>query len=171
VTTYALDAAGQLPSVTDARGNTTTNTYDPAGRLTAVTSPATPPAITQYAYDAVGNQLSVTDPNGHVTQKQYDARRRLITTTYDDKTTTQHTYDGPGNLASAIDQAGKVVQYTADADNELQSVIQLNSPDPAPQNTTAYAYGKRVVPAALTFRVGLARLGKCPLSELSGHFV
>jgi RHS repeat-associated protein len=50
-----------------------------------------------------------------------------------------NTYDGPGNLASVTDQAGNVVNYTYDAANQLQSVVQVNSPN-APQNTTAYGY-------------------------------
>jgi YD repeat-containing protein len=37
------------------------------------------------------------------------------------------------------DQASNTVQYTYDAANQLQTVVQLNSPTPA-QNTTSYVY-------------------------------
>jgi len=129
------------------RGNVANYVYDPAGRLTSVTTGyGTPQATTTaYAYDDAGNQTSVTDGNNHTTGSAYDARRRLTATTYPivppatAATTTTYAYDGPGNLALVTDQAQNQVQYTYDFNNQLRQVIQLNHPDPS-HNSTAYNY-------------------------------
>jgi len=93
-------------------GNTTTYTYDAAGRLVTVA-------------DAANNQTSNRlrprrQPDlhhrrqGHKTQFQYDCRKRLTKTIYPDLTYSTNTYDGPGNLTGVTDQAGNTVQYTFD---------------------------------------------------------
>jgi RHS repeat-associated protein len=133
-TSYRYYNDGRKQTETDALGHTTTYTYDAAGRLTAI---AGPKGNFSYGYDAAGNRISSTD--GNVTQFQYDARKRLTTTTYPDHTTVVNTYDGPGNLIGVRDQANNVVNYNYDAANQLQNVVQVNSPN-APQNTTAYGY-------------------------------
>ena len=135
-TTYAYDAAGRKTSETDALGHTTTYTYDAAGNLTAISGVK---GSFQYGYDDARNRISVTDGNGNTTQYQYDARKRLIETDYPDRTKTTNAYDGPGNLASVTDQAGHVVRYTYDAANQLQTVIQANSPNTS-ANTTVVGY-------------------------------
>src|ERR1700722_7627873 len=60
---------------------------------------------------------------------------------YPDTTFVTNGYDGPGNLTSVTDQAGNTVQYTFDPANQLQSVVQVNSPNSS-NNTTAYGYDK-----------------------------
>jgi RHS repeat-associated protein len=145
-TSYTYYDDGRKATETDPRGNVTNYVYDPAGRLTSVATGYNTPqttSTTRYAYDDAGNQTSVTTadgtPRAATTTSDYDARRRLLTTTYDDKTTTTYAYDGPGNLALVTDQAQNQVQYTYDLNNQLKTVVQVNHPDPA-HNTTAYDY-------------------------------
>ena len=110
--------------------------YDAAGRLTSI---AGPKGNFTYAYDAAGNRISSADGNGNTTTFQYDARKRLVKTVYPDKTYTTNSYDGPGNLVGVTDQAGAVVNYTYDPANQLQTVVQLNHPNPS-NNTNTYGY-------------------------------
>jgi RHS repeat-associated protein len=135
-TTYAYDAAGRKTSETDALGHTTTYTYDAAGNLTAISGVK---GNLQYGYDNARNRVTVTDGNRNTTNYQYDARKRLIETDYPDGTKKINGYDGPGNLTSVTDQAGHVVQYNYDAANQLQTVVQVNSPN-SPANTTVVGY-------------------------------
>jgi len=134
-TSFTYYDDGRKHSETDALNHTTTYLYDASGRLTSI---AGPKGSFTYAYDAAGNRISSADGNGNATTFQYDARKGLVKTVYPDKTSTTNSYDGPGNLASVTDQAGKTVNYTYDAANQLQSVIQTNSPNTA--HTTSYGY-------------------------------
>ena len=67
--------ASQL-STTDALGDTTAYTYDPAGGLTAETQPVTSSAgiVTSFGYDAAGNQTRYTDGNGNNWITTYNSR-------------------------------------------------------------------------------------------------
>ncbi|MFB6833393.1 polymorphic toxin-type HINT domain-containing protein [Streptomyces hydrogenans] len=94
--THELNAAGTAHAIT------TTNTYDPLGRIRTVTTPLTGKSETQYTpgdtggavtaiktINALGHAttttydpgraqpLTVTDPNGRITRTQYDALGRL----------------------------------------------------------------------------------------------
>jgi RHS repeat-associated protein len=135
-TTYTYDASGRRTSETDALGHTTTYAYDAAGNLTDLSGVK---GSFQYGYDNARNRISVTDGNSNTTQFKYDARKRLIETGYPDGTKKTNGYDSPGNLISVTDQAGNQVQYTYDAANQLQTVVQVNSPN-SPANTTVVGY-------------------------------
>lgn len=112
-TTY--DAAGNVASVTDAQGNTTTYTYDVRNRKISETQPGD--IVTQYGYDAVGNLISVTDPRGFITTYAYDALNRKVseqdpdsegTPGATDGPFTQYAYDANGNLVATTDPLGHV---------------------------------------------------------------
>jgi RHS repeat-associated protein len=135
-TTYTYYDDGRKETETDALGHTTTYTCDIAGDLTGVSGVN---GTFSYGYDNARNRTSMTDGNNHTTGYVYDARKRLIETDYPDNIKKTNTYDGPGNLASVIDQNGNEIDYTYDAANQLQSVIQTNSPN-APNNITSYSY-------------------------------
>jgi len=61
--------------MTDPRGHTTTNTYDPNGNLLTVTSPSpdgsTAGSLTQFATTTKGESTTITDPLNHVTYVAY----------------------------------------------------------------------------------------------------
>jgi len=75
VTTYGYDARDLLTRVSDAAGNTTTITYDGAGRKTAMTDPDT--GSWAYASDTAGNLVRQVDALGRTTLFEYDALDRL----------------------------------------------------------------------------------------------
>ena len=109
---------GQLASVTNAAGHTTT--YD--------------------VYDANARPVQITDPNGVVSTSEYDSRGRLIsstltpvigtprttvyaynainqldTVTYPDGMTVSYTYDAAHDLRSVSDNLGNLIEYRYDA--------------------------------------------------------
>lgn len=97
------DNYGNVVSVTDARGNTTTTTYDSTHRTfpATVTTPATPNAssglVTASTYDArFGVALTVTDPNNRTTTNTYDIFGRVISTRNALNETTIRSYDDIG---------------------------------------------------------------------------
>jgi RHS repeat-associated protein len=143
-TTY--DNAGRKLTETDALGHITNYSYDAAGNLTGVSGVG---GSFTYAYDNARNRVSTTDGNGHTTGYVYDARKRLVETDYPDGTKKTNAYDGPGNLISVTDQAEKVVEYTYDAANQLNTVVQDDSPN-SPDNTTIVGYDADGNPIVLT---------------------
>src|SRR5439155_4771236 len=135
--TYYLD--GRQKTVTDennqSTGLHTTNTYDPAGRLTSVQDALG--NLTSYGYDADGRRTSITEPNnqaaGKSTTYTYDARGRVQTITYPSTatqlaTTMQYTYDGMGRMLTSQDQAGLITRRTYDDVGRLQTVKDAMNP-------------------------------------------
>jgi len=90
-TTDANHTVGDLATMTDAAGKTTT--YD--------------------KYDKLGQLLQSTDPDGVVTLRTYDARQRLLTSTMDTETTT-YTYDRVGQLTQVTQPDGRWIGYEYD---------------------------------------------------------
>ncbi|MBX3339700.1 MAG: VCBS repeat-containing protein [Nitrospira sp.] len=119
-TTYQYDVQGNLLSVTDARGNVSTMTYDTLNRKTAMHDPDM--GNWSYVYDANGNLTTQTDAKAQILWFRYDALNRRVQKDF----TTQkalgagdvrYTYDGTtnnrkGRLQQVVDASGTVVfQY------------------------------------------------------------
>lgn len=126
VDTYQYDTLGNLTSVADGLGHTTTNgnytalgkpqhivgpngdvtdfTYDARSLTTSVTTyPNGVPATTQYQYDIFGAVSLVTSPDGQITQYNRDAYGMLRTVNHNDKdgaSTATYGYDAMGNVTS-----------------------------------------------------------------------
>ncbi len=132
-----------MTSVTDAVGDTTTITYDQAGRVLTEENPVQAAAgkDTAYTYDADGNLLTATDANGHTTTYTYNAAQRAgerdrphgpghdlrlrrrgrpdrPSPTRWDRVTT-YTYDNDNNLIGVTDPMGGITTYQYDADDEV----------------------------------------------------
>jgi YD repeat-containing protein len=116
------DAVGNVTSVTDARGNTTTTTYDALRRKTAETGPAGTNIQTLFIYDLNGDQtetrqwdstaatwrstvttysathkpLTVTDPALDVTRTCYDAVDRPVMVIDGERRATRTVYNAAG---------------------------------------------------------------------------
>ena len=117
---------GQVCTETDGNGNTTRNTYDGAGNLTAVTPPAntgTQLATTTFTYDALGRVASKTDGKG-TTRYSYDGAGRITQVRLSGVTTCTptditagncltYTYDRDGNTLTRTDSSGTST-YTYD---------------------------------------------------------
>jgi RHS repeat-associated protein len=171
-TTYAYDRRGNLTSVTDPNGNTTSYTYDDFGQMLRQVSLVT--GTTTYTYDTTGNLLTSTDANGATTTRTYDALGRVITSssartglatetitstydtgtfglgrltrTDDGQTATDYAYERRGLLLSesrVLDGISGITRYTYDANGNRNG---LTYPS---QNTSVYAFDFADRPSAL----------------------
>ncbi len=159
VTTYAYDAAGNLASKVEPRGNcsgcnpanyTTTYTHDAAGRLLTTRDPLG--NVTTNHYTPTGNLDYSRDANSHQTSFGYDALGRILSVTAPDRGLTAYSYDGDGNVKTRTDANGHVTTYSYDAVGRLAT---HTGPDPdgsgplsAP--VTSYAYDLNGNLASLT---------------------
>ena len=141
--TMTFNSSGQLTSLTDRNGATTTLAYtsgvlhsvtDPAGRaltfafganglVASVTDPLN--RVTNYSYDSSGNLTSVEDPMGRVTSFTYDPSHLLLTMTMpngqsggpDAGASTTNTYDSSGRVLTQTDPMGRETTYSYSGDN------------------------------------------------------
>lgn len=121
-TTQACDAVGNVTSVTDPRGNTSTTTYDALRRKTGENGPAGTGIQSQFVYDLNGDQiqtkqwdstaavwrtttttysathqpLTVEDPSGDVARTCYDTVDRPVTTIDGERRATHTVYNAAG---------------------------------------------------------------------------
>ncbi|HET7569513.1 MAG TPA: FG-GAP-like repeat-containing protein, partial [Gammaproteobacteria bacterium] len=143
VTTRDYNVLGQIISVTDAAGTTTSYTYHPFGELATVSvsgSGIDPTVLTYngrgmkiaiedpdmghwtYTYDAVGELISQTDAKGQKIEQEYDDLGRLVKRTEPQPDgssgVTTWTYDtaanGKGLVASVTAPNGYSKSYTYD---------------------------------------------------------
>ncbi|NCP03637.1 MAG: RHS repeat-associated core domain-containing protein [Deltaproteobacteria bacterium] len=108
----------QLNSVTDAKSQQTSFSYDQLGRLVTATDPLG--LATTYSYGATKNPTTKTAPDTTSISYTYDALQRLTQKTYPDATTATYGYDNRGNLTSAANASVSYI-YVYDAANRLTS--------------------------------------------------
>jgi YD repeat-containing protein len=131
-TSYGYDKVGNRTVMTNARGFTTTYTYDAVSRLIAMRDPLS--HTVEYQYDALGNHAVMTDANRTVTLYGYDKANRLLVITYTaEAKTVRYAYDALGNRTVMTDSLG-VTRYQYDDLNRLKQVA-----DPFNQTIT-YTY-------------------------------
>ncbi|MBW2602380.1 MAG: RHS repeat protein, partial [Deltaproteobacteria bacterium] len=135
-TEYTYDAGGNLETITDAVGKTTTYGYDVFKRLTGLSQPGS--TVTSYNYDEQGNLISVIDAENHQTIYVYDDLGRLVETVSPDTGETQYTYDTSGNLMSKSDANGITVTYDYD---DLNRLTATHFPDSTQDITYTYDEG------------------------------
>ncbi|MFC5473581.1 HNH endonuclease [Paraherbaspirillum soli] len=137
---YGYDALGNVTSITNERGYTTTQQFDAAGRKIATAVPLndgadgqTPQfAVTTTQYDAFGNAVKVTDPLGHAGYFYFDQLNRAVLQVDPLGYVTQTSYTGTGKPAQVTRYANAVsgtlstamrptlVASSADASTSLQ---------------------------------------------------
>ncbi|WP_435005384.1 RHS repeat domain-containing protein [Tundrisphaera lichenicola] len=111
-----VDADGNLATVKDPLGHTTTSAYDARDRLASQTRPSGG-GTTTYTYDLAGNLATVKDPVNNVTSYGYDAANRQTTETDPRGKVTTYAYDLSGNLTKVTDRLGRITSYAYDADD------------------------------------------------------
>ena len=152
--TYTYDANGNVSSITDALGNTTTFTYEPAfSQLTSVTDAIG--HVTTFDYDGRGNLLRVTDANGNTTTYEYDGFGQLTRVTDPLGQQTSVSHDGLGNVIGVTDAAGATTSATYDGVSRPTSATdslgrttavtydvldRIAAQTDAQKNTTLYTY-------------------------------
>jgi RHS repeat-associated protein len=130
---FGYDAAGDLTSVTKPAPNpggapvTTTMAYTGAGQVSSITEPGG--ITTSFGYDALGRRTRVSDGNGEATWHEYtpwgDVERTI------DPATTAHPtladrswtyrYDAPGRAITSTAPGGVTAQYQYDGLGQLAS--------------------------------------------------
>jgi RHS repeat-associated protein len=126
-----ISPMGRLLSSGDARGNTTTYTYNTANDLSQI---AYQDAKTvAQTFDGVGNRLTMVDWLGTHTWT-YDALNRVLTHTDASGNVIGYTYDEVGNVATITYPGSKVVTYTYDDANRIATVTDWDN------RVTTYAY-------------------------------
>ncbi|MBI1815179.1 MAG: RHS repeat-associated core domain-containing protein [Deltaproteobacteria bacterium] len=135
--TYTRDDLGRIASKTETIDGVTTTFaygYDQAGRLTDVTTNATPTA--HYDYDGNSNRIGGFTSQGTITGAQYDNQDRLLAfnlglgalsysyspngelqSKTDTTGTTTYQYDVLGNLKQVVPSDGRVIEYVIDGTN------------------------------------------------------
>lgn len=156
---------GLVTSATDARGKTTTMTYDGSGNLTTTTDPTG--NTTSYSHNALGWPLSVVAPAGnaaggsasqHTTSYRYNPRGEVLAVTDPLGAVTETDRDASGNVttlrepvvsglkqtAFMLDAASQVTGVTRPGGSTLLTAFwpdgQLKSQTDAAGNTTNYGY-------------------------------
>jgi RHS repeat-associated protein len=132
VTYTTYDAVGNVLTVTEPDGNTTTDVYDADNRKIKETNAAGD--VTLWAYDCVGNIVTTTAPTSNVTNNTYDADDRVINVTDGGGTVASYTYDAVGNQLTWTDGNGNTTTTTYDPIYRITQVT-----DPLGQSTS-YAY-------------------------------
>ncbi|TMR22398.1 hypothetical protein ETD86_11950 [Nonomuraea turkmeniaca] len=113
VTTFTVNAAGEVTSTTDPATNKTTMEYDLAGRLVKTVAPKTITTdlsgnATVAEYDLAGRKISVKDLNGSGAVQR----------------TFGYGYDLAGNATSSTSPEGHITRQTFDALNRPTSLVE-----------------------------------------------
>lgn len=103
-------ATGQLLSMIDRNGNTTSMTYDALNRLVTVTDPASRHLYFTYAGPASTLVTGVSSDAGVSLSYAYDNQGRLTTVTKPDSTTVSFQYDNNSMITAVLDNQGKVLE-------------------------------------------------------------
>jgi RHS repeat-associated protein len=134
---------GDVVSIADPLGRTTTRFLDAAGRILALTNPLG--QTTRYTYDALNAVASVTDSIGGQTSFTYDGNGNLLTLTDARSNTTTYTYNSMDRVATRTDPLTRQESYTYDNDGNLSQVTDRKS------QTTSYAYDPLDRPTTITY--------------------
>ncbi|HYU47895.1 MAG TPA: RHS repeat-associated core domain-containing protein [Terriglobales bacterium] len=131
--TYTYFPDHSLQTEIDPRGNSSSATYYPDGRLQSVTGPTVPDAngnpvqyTTQYAYNLSTNTTTITNPDGGTVTRTDDSFGKPLSITDALNRTTTYAYDSKENVISMTDamQPSATTKYTYDA-NGFQTSAQL----------------------------------------------
>ena len=143
-TRYTYDGAGNLASMIDAAGHTTTYGYDASGAPDRA-GPTPTRACLVWKYDALGRQVrqeNRTDaPMTASVTWTYDAAGRMLSRTADSITTT-YTYDLSGNKLTASDGT-LAITGTYDRDDR---VLTVDDEDAGTTADTTYTYPTLLAP-------------------------
>ncbi|PEC50950.1 hypothetical protein COJ46_01685 [Bacillus sp. AFS077874] len=122
---------GRLVSITDAKQNTESYTYDTDGNLSKVTDPSGRNLL--YAYDTNKRLDNITDPSNHKFQFSYDTSGKLIGVTDSQNNKVQFEYDTSNRLKTFIDAKGQKTTFNYDTQSRIVKLIDARS-----NTTTTY---------------------------------
>lgn len=123
INTYTYNALGDLLTITDGKGNTTTLTYDTYGNLTGAQRPLG--YNVTLGYDLKSRLISYTDPNNNSTEITYDPLDRVLSVEDATNNSFVFTYDANGNILTLRDRKLQTVSYAYDA---LDRPVSMTNP-------------------------------------------
>lgn len=129
----------QLETISNTVTGQLFRTFDPLGRLKAITYASG--GTKAFTYDASGNLVSQIDPLGHITTFSYDEWDRPVTEINSTGAVTAKSYDANGRLTQFIAPNGSKTSFVYDGFGDLTQVTSPNS------GITVYRYdanGNRV---------------------------
>jgi len=130
VTYYDYNDRGELTSVTNPRGETTTMEYGANSRLRFrkfAPDPAQPAdlAVTEFKYDELGRLIEKIDPLNRSTQRIYRGDGLIATIIQADNTEIHFEYDDSGNRTAVVDPEGNRTEFRYDGNNRITERIQV----------------------------------------------
>jgi len=142
--TFTSSLSGDITSVTDGNGNTTSFSHDGIHRLTQITYPDVGAGQKTRLFDWLCCGLeSVTDENGMVTRFQYDPYTHSLTRVIEDygglNYQTDYGYDEVGNVTSVTNARGHTQEYTWDGADRL---VRMDYPDSTYETWTLWDDGR-----------------------------
>lgn len=117
---YEYDTEGRVTAFTNALGDRSEQTYDPAAFSGTFTDARG--NVTEIFYDAQGNIIRKVDPLGGELSFTWDADKNKTSETDKNGNTTHFTYDDRGNVLSKTDAMGIVTNFTYNAFNAIVAV-------------------------------------------------
>jgi RHS repeat-associated protein len=134
-TRYTYDAAGNLGSMVDGRGNATAYVYDAAGRMTTLTDALT--HALGWTYDALGRKRGQSNRDGTSVTWTYDGAGRMLTRAATGVATVTYTYDDNGNRLTAADGSRTITTTYDRLNRPLQVTV---SDDVGATSTSTYSF-------------------------------
>lgn len=155
------DVVGNLTSITDPNGNTTSFTVNELNQITQIITPgpfsyetlitydenknitqldretgdpANPWQTITATYNIVDKVEAVTDELSNTTRYTYDANENPTTVTDAEENTTTYSYNERDKIASVTDASDNATSYDYDENGNLTSITDANS------NETTYTY-------------------------------
>jgi RHS repeat-associated protein len=114
-TTLAYNQSGQLSSVTDSSGRSIDFTFGSNGFVSSVTDPMG--RTTNYGYDSAGDLTSVTDPMGRTWDFGYNTDSQMVTMTDPLGGVTTNAYNSSGQVTAQTDPQGLTTTFAYTGDN------------------------------------------------------
>jgi YD repeat-containing protein len=143
-TTYTYDARNLKSTSTDAKGNITTYGYDNAGNMTSMmtSNPTTPgTASITYGYDALNRRNKIIDAIGGETTTTYYLSGDTKTVTNARGYTSQYNYTPSTRTLTTIDAEGNQTETLYDTLGRVKKFTQLgNLSLPSDDRITNYNY-------------------------------
>ena len=122
-TTNTYNTRGQLLATINPKNETNSYIYDTNGYLQTITGPLqTTNDVTSFTYDAFGRVRTFTDTEGYTLTYDYDALDRPTRITFPDQTYEQKVYDRL-DLAATRDRLGRWTTNTYNAIRQMTSTL------------------------------------------------
>ena len=136
---------GNLTSIVDALGHTTSISSNSYGKPTQVTDAMG--VSTNYGYNSYGNKTSISIPSLSLSSSvSYDNVSRVTSVTDFANRTTSYTYDNNDNVLTITDPMNNTTTYTFDANDNVTQITDAKS------NSTNMVYDDNDFMTSLSFQ-------------------